>query len=69
MLFLLYFLSSAAKTHSDPGNMRNYMQVPKHSFGLIYDSMSCVRLSELGQFTIESLFKDSSLMGWNNDTI
>lgn len=48
------FLSSAEKTYSDPDNLRNYVQVPKHNFGLFCDSMSCVRLSELGQFTIEN---------------
>lgn len=57
------FLSSAEKTHSDPDNLRNYVQVPKHSFGLFCDNMSCVRLSELGQFTIENVFKDFLLMG------
>lgn len=54
------FLFSTEKTHSDPDNWRN-MQVPKHSFGLFCDSMSCVRLSELGQITIENLLKDFSL--------
>lgn len=53
------FLSSAEKTHSDPDNLRNYVQVPKHSFGLFCDSMSYVRLSELGQFAIENLLKMS----------
>ena len=57
------FLSSAEKTHSDPDNLRNYAQVPKHSFGLFCDSVSCVRLSELGQFTIENPLKDFLLMG------
>ncbi len=57
------FLSSAEKTYSDPEKFRNYVQVPKHSFGLFCDSMSCVRLSELGQFTIENVLKDFLLMG------
>lgn len=61
------FLFCTEKTHSDPDNWRN-MQVPKHSFGLFCDSMSCVRLSELGQITIENLLKDFSLKVWNNVT-
>lgn len=44
------------------------MQLPKQSFGLLCDSMSCVRLSELGQITIESLLKGFSLKGWNSVT-
>ena len=63
VVLALLFLSSAEKTHSDPDNLRNYVQVPKHSFGLFCDSVSCVRLSELGQFTIENLVKDFLLMG------
>lgn len=60
------FLPSAEKTHSDPDNLRNSEQVPKHSFGLFSDSMSCVRLSELGQFTIERELKAFFLIGWKD---
>lgn len=31
-------------------------------------TLSCVRLSELGQFTIENILKDFLLMGWNSVT-
>lgn len=63
VVLALLFLSSAEKTHSDPDNLRSYEQEPKHCFSLFYDSITCVRLSELGQISSESLLKDFLLMG------
>lgn len=58
------FHSSAEKTHSDPRQFEKTVRKCQNIASACFcDSMSCVRLSELGQFAIENPLKDFSLMG------